>query len=333
MELLKKKKYSKHGIAAGRLSFEKSPFTESVRVMTPDDVCDPVNTGIDFTEIKPKLFRWAIIFVCSVVFCVSAGYVINTLNEYAKIQRTNESLADILHENDGSWAMSMPFKSVETPDYAKAQTIVDWGEYEDLPMPTDEEIYARYRAKLGVFKAAYPNFFAWIQIDGTNIDYIVMQSRDNDYYLNHDYTGNYSKGGSIFADYRCSKTITDNRNLIFYGHHMSNSTMFHMLDRYTEKSFFEKNRYIIVHTPEASYKYEIFAAYQTTADYPYIKTTFDNDASFVDFAEEMRDNSIWKRDGITFDKDSKLLTLSTCTNISSNGRIAVQAVLVETFES
>ncbi len=330
MELLKKKKIFSHGTSAGRLDYEKSPFTESVKVMVPDDVCEPATTGIDLTEIKPKLLRWAIIFVCAVVFCVSAVYVINTLSEYAKMQRANDALSDMLH-NDGSWAMSMPFKSVETPDYAKAQTIVDWGKYVDPPTLTEEELYARYRAKLGIFKAAYPDFFGWVQVEGTNIDYIIMQSKDNDFYLNHDYTGNYSKGGSIFADYRCSKTIPDNRNLILYGHHMSNSTMFHMLDRYTEKNFFDRHRYVLIHTPEASYKYEVFAAYQTTSNYPYIRTSFANDADFLKFAEEMRSNSVWKQEGIKFDKNSRLLTLSTCTNRAENGRIAVQAVLIKTY--
>lgn len=321
---------------AGALSdrqndIEASLFTESLDALAPDDISRPASEKVDLREILPCVIKYGIMLICVVVFCISSVYIIRSLMEYSRMQKINDQIASDFRSS--SWAMPMLYQSVETPDYEKSQNLSQ----EELDKLlgkvdlSDEEIYAQYRNKLSIYKITYPRVYGWIQIDGTNIDYIVMQSGDNEFYLNHDYTGSYSAGGAIFADYRCSKNADENRNLILYGHHMTNTTMFHMLDNFQNKKFFEEHQYVLLHTEKGTYKYQIFAAYQTTADYKYIQTYFSTDDEYVSFLEEMRSNSIWERDGVELTKDSHIITLSTCTNTNADGRISVQAVLVDTF--
>ena len=322
--------YEADGCGNRQYEVEQSLFTDSLDELKPDDIGNPVSEKADFREIMPSVIKYGIMLVCAVAFCISGTYIVKSLAEYNRMQRVNDQIASDFRSS--SWAMSMLRQSVETPDYEKSQNLSqdDINKLIDKNL-SDEEVYAKYREKLSLYKLTYPRVFGWVQIDGTNIDYIVMQSGDNEFYLNHDYTGSYSAGGSIFADYRCSRNVNENRNLILYGHHMTNSTMFHMLDNFQNKKFFEEHQYILLHTENGTYKYQIFAAYQTTADYKYIQTYFTTDAEYTAFLEEMQSNSIWKRDDIKLTSESRIITLSTCTNTVADGRIAVQAVLVETF--
>ena len=77
------------------------------------------------------------------------------------------------------------------------------------------------------------------------------------------------------------------------------------------------------------FTYRVFSVYETVMTYPYIRTRFESREHFVAFAEEIRDNSIFKVPDLTFATDDRILTLSTCTNRSDEGRLAVHAILVD----
>ena len=90
-------------------------------------------------------------------------------------------------------------------------------------------------------KSVSPDCIGWLVIDGTNIDYPVMQGENNTEYLNRDPYGNYSLSGSVFADARNRPDFTD-AYTILYGHHMSYGYLFGALDRYSDRQYFEKHR-------------------------------------------------------------------------------------------
>ena len=158
-----------------------------------------------------------------------------------------------------------------------------------------------------------------------------MQTDDNDYYLNHSYTGSMLGAGAIFADFTCEPKLMHNRNLVVYGHHMSNSSMFHQLDNFLKESFFMNNGKIVVYTLDGMYTYQIFSIYETDKYYPYITTYFASDEKFIEFAETAEKSSIYRKEDVVFNAESKILTLSTCNNRFSDGRLAVHAVMVEKY--
>lgn len=162
----------------------------------------------------------------------------------------------------------------------------------------------------------------WINVEGTNIDYPVVQGRDNDYYLNHDFNKNYLPAGSIFLDYR--NNFEEDYNSVIYGHHMRNSTMFGQMEKFKDKEFFEKNKIITLKTDDYVYEYEIFAVGIYDADFGYNRVSFANNDDFNAFLNKILSKSLYSRN-IVSSKD-QIITLSTCSYEYDNARTAIFAV-------
>ena len=162
----------------------------------------------------------------------------------------------------------------------------------------------------------------WLNVEGTNIDYPVVQGSDNDFYLNHDFNKNYLPAGSIFLDYR-NDFKTDSNNVI-YGHHMRNSTMFGQMEKFKDKEFFENNKIITLKTDDDTYEYEIFAIGVYDADFAYNDVGFTDEEDFNKFLNKILSKSMHSRD-IVSSKD-QIITLSTCSYEYDNARTAIFAV-------
>lgn len=106
---------------------------------------------------------------------------------------------------------------------------------------------------------------AWITLDGTRIDYPVMQSGNNTDYLNKDPTGNYSLAGSIFLDYNCPPDFSARYSLV-YGHHMANKLMFGALDDYENADFAKKHESGTLYTVKGPQTVRVVAYLFTKAD-------------------------------------------------------------------
>lgn len=154
---------------------------------------------------------------------------------------------------------------------------------------------------------------AWIKVENTNIEFPVVQSVDNSYYLTHDFNNKYSVAGWIFADYRNKFDGTD-KNIILYGHNMHDNSMFSTLKNVLKKKWYENYKnYIITFITEDDYqKYQVFSIYQIEAEDYYIKTDF-KDNEFSEFVNIVTKRSIKKFD-INVTNEDKILTLSTCAN-------------------
>ncbi|MCC3863250.1 class B sortase [Terrisporobacter petrolearius] len=162
----------------------------------------------------------------------------------------------------------------------------------------------------------------WISVEGTNIDYPVVQGSDNDFYLNHDFNKNYLPAGSIFLDYR--NTLEKDSNSVIYGHHMKNSTMFGQMEKFKDEDFFKNNKIITLKTDNTTYIYEIFAIGVYDADFGYNKVNFNNKEDFNNFISKILSKSMYSRNIVT-SKD-QILTLSTCSYEYDNARIAIFGV-------
>ena len=130
----------------------------------------------------------------------------------------------------------------------------------------------------------------WINVEGTNIDYPVVQGSDNDFYLNHDFNKNYLPAGSIFLDYR--NDFETDYNTVIYGHHMRNSTMFGQMEKFKKEDFFEKNKTITLTSKDDIYEYEIFAIGVYDADFGYNTVKFNDEDDFNNFLDKILSKSM-----------------------------------------
>ncbi|MBD3108538.1 class B sortase [Bacillus sp. AGMB 02131] len=168
----------------------------------------------------------------------------------------------------------------------------------------------------------------WISIDGTSIDYPIVQTSDNSYYLTHDFNHSDSKQGSIFMDYRNNSEFGD-IHTILYGHNMKNGTMFHALNDYSNQVFFEEHPFIETFSPDGYRKWSIFSTYNTDTDFNYLQIKFATISSYEDFLNTILSKSDFHNQEIQVIKDDHILTLSTCSDDYENGRRVVHAKLIE----
>lgn len=179
-----------------------------------------------------------------------------------------------------------------------------------------------------------PEFIGWISIEDTNLDFPVMYSPTRvDFYLRHDFEGEYSNYGVPYLDEDCTLTAEDrSENLIIYGHNMKTGTIFGCLTGYKEASYYSEHPYITFDTLYGDGTYEVFAAFaiDVVADTSFAYNTYIDmdEASFDEFVSEAKSRSD-VNSGITPQYGDELLTLSTCEYSSSNGRYVVCARRVE----
>ncbi|MCL2397063.1 MAG: class B sortase [Defluviitaleaceae bacterium] len=172
---------------------------------------------------------------------------------------------------------------------------------------------------------------AYIYIPGTNVSNVVVQGRDNNFYLRRDMFGNHNVNGSLFLDYRNTLDFAD-PNTIIYGHNMRNGTMFHDLRFFLrDPHFAQDNRHIIVITDHQILFYEVASVFSTHISFDYIQVHFDSLEEFGELvAEIMRRNAVYT--GVDMDAEDRMLVLSTCTEVSGDNRIVVVGRLAWTIE-
>lgn len=169
----------------------------------------------------------------------------------------------------------------------------------------------------------------WIKIENTNIDYPVMQN--GDYYLHRNIYKNYSSHGTPYLAEYCNIQYSD--NLIIYGHHINDNSMFAQLDNYKKHSFYENHKYIKFYSyyngKTIEKTYEVAIAFKTVVysdkGFKYYNyTNFSDVQELNDFIENCRKLESYNT-GIDINYGDKLITLSTCEYSQKNGRIVVVA--------
>ena len=173
----------------------------------------------------------------------------------------------------------------------------------------------------------------WIQIDDI-IDYPVMQTVNNEYYLDHNFNQEEDKNGCIFMDYQCD-VIKGCDNIILYGHHMKSGKMFGSLNKYSQKSYYEEHPTILFDTIYEKGEYQIMYVFRSKVyseeDVNFKYYQFINAGSekeFNSYINEMAALSLYDT-GVTAAYGDKLLTLSTCDYQETKGRFVVVAKKVK----
>lgn len=167
----------------------------------------------------------------------------------------------------------------------------------------------------------------WLNVNNTKIDYPVVKSTDNDYYLYRDYYKNKNRHGWIYMDYRNNiEDLSD--NTIIFGHNLSNQKMFGTLRYVTNPSWYKKssNQIITFNTTKENMKWQIISIYKIPVTNDYLIANFASPNEKLDFLKMVVERSIYDFNA-TYDENTKILTLSTCSN-GSKERLVVHAKLI-----
>ena len=174
----------------------------------------------------------------------------------------------------------------------------------------------------------------WLKIDDTNIDYPVMQTNNNEYYLDHNVNQEKDRNGALFLDKDCD-VVNRSTNLIIYGHHMKSGRMFGNLDDYKSEKYYKKHSTIQFDTIYEKGTYEIMYVFRSKV-YNEGEVVFKyyqfidcySEQEFESNMKEMAALSLYDT-GVTAEYGDKLLTLSTCDSTVDDGRFVVVAKKVD----
>ena len=174
----------------------------------------------------------------------------------------------------------------------------------------------------------------WISIADTNINYPVMQSvNEPNFYLKHGFDKAYSDYGCPYVQEDCDVQEPSD-NLVIYGHHMKNGSMFAHLEKFKDRDFWNEHRTITFNTLTDKQEYEIVAVFRTVAytdsadSFKYYRFVDAESADeFDSYIAKCKELSIYDT-GVTAEYGDKLITLSTCEYSRTNGRLVVVAKLI-----
>ena len=325
-----------------KLNYDRDPFLHSLADFSPEDI--PLAHAPDPRSRRERVGRLIsniAMYICVAVFVVSCVLLVDNLFQKQKgSDLYDEVAADFaaaglfgFDEEDTSAesavhrlrAVRSDTVTLSITARASQLTAVQTGEESQEPSANNEQL-EKLRATLRSYKERNEDVYGYINIPDAGISYVMVQGEDNDYYLDHNYKGEYLIIGSIFVDYRCENTLMANFNTVIYGHNIMNGTMFHNVEMFLEADTFN-NALIYIYTMDGIYVYKPFSVYATTPTSGYIRTAFMSRAEFAEFAQEMKARSIFPSD-VSVGEGDRMLTLSTCTNVG-DGRYALHAVLID----
>ena len=194
------------------------------------------------------------------------------------------------------------------------------------PEPGSEDTAWTVNDQYGPLFEQNPDMIGWIAIDGTGIDYPVMQTPDTpNYYINHNFEKLRSKSGVPYA-VEGSKIDPQSDNITIYGHHMRSGKMFAALGKYKDKNFYLEHPVIRFDTRAGFGTYEIIAAFKTTlANFPFhLFIDASNEAAFDEYISRCKELACYDT-GIDAKYGDKLISLSTCEYSQNDGRLVVVA--------
>mgnify|MGYP002432743540 FL=1 len=259
---------------------------------------------------KREHIRRGIVAVCSLLVVGSLAYLADysyrtkRLDDYAAIQKNLKNTA------------------LTTPETPETPVI----HYDDDTADTLPDILPEYQTLYSLNK----RLIGWVKIDDTYIDYPVLQTVNNDYYLNHNFDQEEDKNGSIFLDKDCS-IYPRSTNLILYGHHMRSGRMFGQLNKYSSEKFYKEHKYIQFDTIYEKGTYEVMYVFRSKiyeeSEIVFKYYQFTDAVSETEFESnmmQMADMSLYDT-GVSAEYGDELLTLSTCDYYTSDGRFVVVA--------
>ena len=264
---------------------------------------------------KREKNRKIMILICAILGVLCLGYVgLYSYEDY----RTKRNYEDMAALRESTTDYSQFLEKDKTPE----PPVIHYTD-DEIVVP---EVLDEYKKLYNTNK----KLIGWLKIDDTNIDYPVMQTSDNEYYLTHNMNQEKDRNGALFLDKDCN-VLKPSTNLIIYGHHMRSGRMFGNLDDYESEKFYKKHSVIQFDTIYEKGTYEIMYVFRSQVFkeedvvfkyYQFIDCYSEQE--FESNMQEMAELSLYDT-GVKAEYGDKLLTLSTCDNTVDNGRFVVVA--------
>lgn len=160
----------------------------------------------------------------------------------------------------------------------------------------------------------------WLYCEGTVINYPVVQSDDNSYYLHRMLDGSYNANGTLFMDYRNDPDL-GSLNTIIYGHHMRSGAMFAVLDKFSTQEFYEEHPVVWFLTPQRAYRIDLISSFVTPASSDSYNV-FKTQEELHEYLSDALSRSLFKSSAPTVGIE-RIVTLSTCAYSYDNARTVV----------
>ena len=248
--------------------------------------------GYKISGYIQRFLNFIISFFLIVIFIIAAAYALFVLNDNHRVYSAAENVQEDMLK-------LKPDK--ERPDFSKLLSI-------------------------------NPDVCAWLTMDGTHIDFPVLQGETNLTYINRDVYGEFALAGSIFLDSQNAKDFSDSYHLL-YGHHMASGNMFGDLDLYKKKAFFKKNDTGTLLLPDRVYRLKVAAVLITGVSDDHIfqlrnwpKTWKEGQLDYI------RSHALFAREDVLDDLEKcehpQMVALTTCTSEFTDARTVVLAQMI-----
>lgn len=172
----------------------------------------------------------------------------------------------------------------------------------------------KYNVDFASLKQKNPDTIAWFKVNGTSIEYPVVKTTNNDFYMTHSFNKSYNSAGWVFMDYKNKFDGTDN-NMVIYAHNRRDGSLFGTLKNILTEEWQnnEENFIIPFITENEKAEYQVFSVYRIENEDYYITTNFGTDNEFQKFIDKIKSRSVKNFDVDVNTKDH-ILTLSTCAD-------------------
>lgn len=265
---------------------------------------------------RRKRICWMVISLTSLAVLIFAGLNINNWNkdnkQTKKIQKQIEEVIKVeeVQPSENETIVNEPSKEIDKNN--------DYWNYIKLPL---------INVNFDELLKKNSDTVAFLKVNGTNINYPVVQAQDNNYYLNHSYNKNKSDAGWVFLDYRNNINELD-QNTIIYAHGRWDTTMFGSLKNVFKNNWYEKTDNYVIHLSTTTYNslWQIFSVYSIPTETYYLTSSFGTTESYQNFLNTIAGRSKWQFNAEVNTND-KILTLSTCYN--DKEKVVLHAKLIK----
>lgn len=257
-----------------------------------------------------KSVRTALICLCVVflgVFAFSAYKIVSTLQGY---KQAEEAYTDIATQHVTIITSPTPVPKEEV----KGDGI-------------DPEVSPIGNVDFDGLRAQSPDYAAWIYSPDTVINYPIVYTDNNFYYLDHLPGERYNSAGTLFIDCKCAADFSD-QNTLIYGHNMNDGSMFASLREYANQEYYDAHPVIYLSTPDFNYRLDLIAGFITEPTSFAYANNFDEPEQFMAYIESIQSMSTFQSD-VEVSEEDKVVSLSTCTYEITEGRYVVVGKLTQ----
>ena len=310
---------------------KETRFADSVDSYTVKDLKN-MEKARKRSQTISLLIRSLLIAVCIGMM----GYSVYMISDKTAEDKEAEEVYEALRVDEKDYLSIKHGTNLQEPNDMPTvmEMIGSDGKYEDYLDPDfvsgeKAEHYSIYYRNFMEHAANHEDMYGWIYMTDTRINYPLMKGDDNSFYLEHNYRGEESRSGSVFADCTLSDNYYTNYNVVVYGHNMRDGSMFNSLKKWCNSASirtFIKTSQIEIYTKEGVYIYDILSYYVDNSN-EFARTAFASEEDYLSFSKALYKKSSIKSER-EFNAQSKICTLITCTNGSdTDSRYVVHGIL------